>query len=80
MGLPLISLENPEDLSISPESSSSSATSTTMGIRPLSSGMPLSCMGTAARSEMSSVTTSSTGCSSPSCRLPMIRMAAIMNM
>ena len=56
------------------------ATSTMIGISPLSRGIPLSCIGTAARSEISRVTTSSAGCSSPNCRLPMIRMAVIMNM
>ena len=58
MGLPLISLENPEGLGHQSREQQLQRRAPQWGIRPLSSGMPLSCMGTAARSEMSSVTTS----------------------
>ena len=49
-----------------------------IGTTPLSSGMPKSCIGTAARSEMSSVSTSSMGSSSPICRLPRRRSPTMM--
>ena len=54
-----------------------SAISARMGTTPLSSGSPKSCMGTDARSEISSVSTSSMGSSSPICRLPLSRRPAI---
>ena len=44
-----------------------------MGTRPDSRGMPLSCMGMAARLAMSMVTTNSAGSISPICRFPMSR-------
>ena len=47
------------------ESSIDSESSVTMGSTPFSSGMPKSCIGTAARSEISSISTSSIGSSSP---------------
>ena len=56
------------------ESSIDSASSVTIGTTPLSSGMPKSCIGTAARSEMSIVSTSSVGSSSPIWRLPIRRI------
>ena len=48
-----------------------------IGTTPLSRGMPKSCIGTDARSEISSVSTSSMGSSSPICRLPLSRRPAI---
>ena len=45
-----------------------------MGITPIISGVPKSCMGTAARSAMIRDRTSSDGSNSPICRLPMRRM------
>lgn len=80
IGLPVMSRDTQGSLSIQPDSSSSRDTRIRIGTSPLSSGIPLSCMGTAAKSEISSVTTNSTGCSSPSCRFPMMRMAVIINM
>ena len=49
-----------------------------MGMTPASSGMPKSCMGTVARSEIIMVSTSSLGSSSPICRLPMSRSPIMM--
>ena len=60
------------------ESSIDSASSVTIGTTPLSSGMPKSCIGTAARSEMSIVSTSSVGSSSPIWRLPISRRPSMM--
>ena len=54
-----------------------SAISARIGTTPLSRGMPKSCMGTDARSEISSVSTSSIGSSSPICRLPLRRSPTI---
>ena len=48
-----------------------------MGMSPVSSGMPVSCIGTAARSAKSIVTTNSDGAISPICRLPIRRTAAM---
>ena len=48
-----------------------------MGMSPLKSGWPLSCIGITARSEMSSVTTNSLVCSWLICRLPITRTAKI---
>ena len=53
---------------------SSSASSVRIGITPDSRGMPMSCMGTAARSEIRIAATSSVGSSSPTCRLPISRI------
>ena len=53
------------------------AISVMMGMTPLNSGRAKSCMGTEARSEISSVSTSSMGSSSPICRLPLRRRPAI---
>ena len=50
-----------------------------MGITPVSSGMPKSCMGTEARSAMMRESTSSEGSSSPTCRLPIRRTPAMMS-
>ena len=44
---------------------------------PLTRGMPKSCMGTAARSEIIRVSTSSLGSSSPICRFPISRRPSI---
>ena len=49
-----------------------------IGMTPASSGMPKSCMGTVARSEIIMVSTSSLGSNSPICRLPMSRRPIIM--
>lgn len=49
-----------------------------MGMTPASKGMPKSCMGTVARSEIIMVSTSSPGSSSPICRLPMRRRPIMM--
>ena len=76
-GDPLIALERVGNFSIRQDSSSSSPTSTRIGSTPFSSGRPFSCIGTEARSDSSSVTTSSDGCSSPICRLPISRIATI---
>ena len=51
--------------------------SVTMGNTPLTRGMPKSCMGTAARSEIIRVSTSSLGSSSPICRFPISRRPSI---
>ena len=51
-----------------------------MGITPVSSGMPKSCMGTAARSAMMRESTSSEGSSSPTWRLPISRIPAMIRM
>ena len=59
------------------ESSIESDSSVMIGTTPFKSGMPKSCIGTAARSEMSSISTSSMGSSSPIWRLPMARMPTI---
>ena len=48
-----------------------------MGKTPFTRGMPKSCMGTAARSEMMRVSTSSLTSSSPICRFPMSRSPTI---
>ena len=58
----------------SPAVVSSSARTVRMGITPESRGMPMSCMGTEARSAISILTTNSDGSISPSCRLPIRRM------
>ena len=50
-----------------------------MGIMPESRGMPKSCMGTAARSAIMRASTSSEGSSSPTWRLPIRRMPAMMS-
>ena len=50
-----------------------------MGIAPMSSGMPKSCIGTAARSAISRDRTSSDGSSCPIWRFPMRRMPMMMS-
>ena len=45
---------------------------------PASSGMPKSCMGTVARSEIIMVSTNSLGSNSPICRFPISRRPSIM--
>ena len=47
------------------------------GIIPVKSGISIACIGTDAKSEIIIATTSSDGCNSPSCLLPIIRIAAI---
>ena len=49
-----------------------------MGMIPVNSGMPKSCMGTVARSEIIMVSTSSPGSSWPICRLPISRRPTTM--
>ena len=58
--------------------SSDRASSVRIGSSPESRGMPKSCMGTAARSEIIMVSTSSLGSSSAIWRLPISRMPAMM--
>ena len=60
------------------ESSIESARSVIIGTTPFKSGMPKSCIGTAARSEMSMVSTSSVGSSSPICLFPISRRPSMM--
>ena len=67
------------DLVHSTERMEDRASSTTMGISPDSSGMPLSCMGTEARSAMMRVSTSSEGSSWPIWCLPKSRMPTTIN-
>ena len=74
-GCPLIRRRKKRLLSERMLSSTSSATSAAIGTRPKNSGMPRSCMGTAARSLTRMVTTSSAGSISPSWRFPISRTA-----
>ena len=73
IGLPHSIPRNPTEWSDHSEIKSSSASRVRMGITPESRGIPMSCMGTAARSEIKMATTSSEGSSSPICRFPMTR-------
>ena len=59
------------------DSTSSTPSTVRMGTRPVSSGMPLSCIGMAARFATSMVTTNSAGSISPICRLPISRITAM---
>ena len=60
-----------------PEISSSQHSSTIIGISPLRRGMPISCNGWDARSDIRTVTISSESSSSPSWRFPISLMAII---
>ena len=78
VGLPQMSRRSRMERTLPHESSIESDKSVTIGMTPFKSGMPKSCIGTAARSEMSSVSTSSMGSSSPICRLPSSRKPIMM--
>ena len=78
VGLPQISRRRRMERTLPHESSIESNKSVTIGMTPFKSGMPKSCIGTAARSEISSVSTSSMGSSSPICRLPRRRSPTMM--
>ena len=73
-GRPHSRARNRMDLVHSTERMEDSPSRTTMGISPDSKGMPLSCMGTEARSAMMRVSTSSEGSSWPIWCLPSRRM------
>ena len=66
-------------MSMTPEISSSSATRIIIGINPFNSGIPFSCIGTAARSEISRATTSSEAAAHRAA-FSIILIAVIMNM
>ena len=65
-------------MSISTLTVTSIVTRIITGTMPLSSGWEVFCMGREAMSETTSVTTSSLGCISLICRLPISLMATIM--
>ena len=73
VGWPQTSPRNRMDFRLKKLSSMDRHSSVTMGNSPLTIGIPKSCMGTAARSEIISVSTSSLGSSSPICRFPISR-------
>ena len=56
------------------------ATSVTIGKIPFSNGIPISCMGTEAKSDIIIAITSSFGSISPNWRLPIIRIETIIKM
>lgn len=62
---------------VSTDRTSSTLKTTRIGSSPAKSGVPVSCIGTAARFAISIVTTNSIGSISPSCRLPMSRTTRI---
>ena len=79
LGLPQMMARNLTLLMVSTERIMVMQSRVRIGIMPLSSGMPKSCMGTAARSAMMSASTNSDGSSSPTWRLPISRTPAIMS-
>ena len=64
-GFPHKNARNRTECILHSEAASSSASSVKMGITPDKRGMPISCMGTAARSEIKMATTNSDGSNSP---------------
>ena len=79
MELPCKKLRHLELLSTTTELITSSATRSRTATMELPSGSALSCIGIAAISERSMVITSSVGCNSPSCLLPMMRIHMIIS-
>ncbi len=80
MGRPQMSFRNSPFFTIRPEAKISHITSTAIGTRPPTRGLPVSCIGTDARFEISSVTTSSLVWSSLICRFPISLTAATTTM
>ena len=76
-GLPHKNRRIPTLRYVSTDKTSSTLKTTRIGSSPASSGVPVSCIGTAARFAISIVTTNSIGSISPSCRLPMSRTTRI---
>ena len=76
-GLPHKNRRIPTLRYVSTDRTSSTLNTTKIGSSPASSGVPVSCIGTAARFAISIVTTNSIGSISPSCRLPMSRTTRI---